>query len=79
MLDVLEIDQSSEEKETEPTKETSVLERPLINQYIKRLPSSEMYYRSYMHKETIQFVASSIQNDFFLSMIIYHFRKLNQF
>ncbi|KAK8889832.1 Peptidylprolyl isomerase domain and WD repeat containing protein 1 [Tritrichomonas musculus] len=70
MLDVLEIDQSSEEKETEPTKETSVLERPLINQYIKRLPSSEMYYRSYMHKETIQFVASSIQNDFFLSMSI---------
>jgi peptidylprolyl isomerase domain and WD repeat-containing protein 1 len=37
---------------------------------LSRLPSSEMYYRSYLHSENVQFVAASPSNDFFLSLSV---------
>ena len=42
----------------------------LINKkiFLDRLPSSEMYYRSYMHKEQIQFVITSPRYEFVISM-----------
>lgn len=71
MIDVLENNDSSADQKSEtkiPQKDNYDIEAPSISQYMQRLPTAEMYYRSYMHKENIQFVASSTQNDFFISM-----------
>lgn len=69
MLDVLE-NENKDIKEEQIKNDIHDLEPPSISQYLQRLPSSEMYYRSYMHKENLQFVASSAQNNFFLSMSV---------
>lgn len=38
--------------------------------FMKNLPSSEMYFKSYMHKQAVQFVVVSPETDFFVSMSV---------
>ncbi|OHT01347.1 Peptidyl-prolyl cis-trans isomerase cyp15 [Tritrichomonas foetus] len=64
-----EIEKNNDAEKNEIEKQTEI-EKPILNPFVNRLPSSEMYYRSYMHKDTVQFVASSPQNNFFLSMSV---------
>lgn len=62
------IDPLSNEPPEEPIIEP--LEEPLIDQFLKRLPSSDAYYRSYMHQDCVQFVSVSPQYNFFISMSV---------
>ncbi|EAY20958.1 peptidyl-prolyl cis-trans isomerase, cyclophilin-type family protein [Trichomonas vaginalis G3] len=45
------------------------------NNIFTTLPSGEMYYRSYMHRENLQFVASSQTYQFFITMSVDGFIK----
>ena len=58
---------SNESKQSDPP---ITVEDPSLSPFLGRLPSSELYYRSYMHKDNVQFVASSTQNDFFITMSV---------